>query len=256
MIITNLYLLPIIVFATIPLTLFITYSISIKEEHVNPELPYISDTGTFPPESCIFGQFFNIAAFVLSICVYVRYLEVKYYPELSGSDVMINPKLNKVTFVLGQLSCLGLDLVANFQETNAGFMHMIGANLLFLVGTTHFVLQVLISKKMPELVSRNLVVIRAVLLTICVVSTFITIPTIYIAMHEYKGPKYAWIKKWTPEDGGYEMHLLSAAAEWILCLTYCLLILTFAPEFYNLELLEPVIRYKRRKISMHTKSQH
>ena len=75
--------------------------------------------------------------------MYIRFLEVQHYPELSGTGVVISPKLNRVTFILGELSCLGLDLVANFQETTVGFMHMIGANLLFLAGTAYFILQVL-----------------------------------------------------------------------------------------------------------------
>ncbi|KAJ9583728.1 hypothetical protein L9F63_021927 [Diploptera punctata] len=254
MVLTKLYFLPVVIFVTIPTTFLITYSVSVWDGHVNPELPYISDTGTFSPESCIFGQFLNIAAFVLSICVYLRYLEVKHYPELSGSGLAISPKLNRATFILGQLSCLGLDLVANFQETNVPAMHMVGANLLFVIGTIHFLLQVYISRKMPELVPKNLVVIRAVLVLICAVTTLITVPTTLLAIYEYKGPKDDRIKKWTPEDGGYDLHLVSAAAEWILTLAYCLLILTFAPEFYNLELVEPIIRYKRRKTS--TKTQY
>jgi len=30
--------------------------------HVAPDWPYISDTGTIPPESCIFGQFLTFDA--------------------------------------------------------------------------------------------------------------------------------------------------------------------------------------------------
>ena len=65
----------------------------------------------------------------------------------------------------------------------------------------------------------------------------------------FTGPKDERIKKWEPDDGGYEMHLISAATEWILSLAYSMLILTFSPEFYNLELVPPTIRYKRIMLS-------
>lgn len=40
------------------------YTIAVLNEHVDPAFPYISDTGSYSPESCIFGQLVNIAAFI------------------------------------------------------------------------------------------------------------------------------------------------------------------------------------------------
>lgn len=40
------------------------YIIAVYNEHVEPGFPYISETGSFSPESCIFGQFLNVAAFI------------------------------------------------------------------------------------------------------------------------------------------------------------------------------------------------
>jgi hypothetical protein len=41
--------------------LFIEYSYiaSIVQNHVGPDVPYISDAATYSPESCIFGQLIN-----------------------------------------------------------------------------------------------------------------------------------------------------------------------------------------------------
>jgi hypothetical protein len=50
--------------------------------------------------------------------------------------------------------------------------------------------------------------------------------------------------KWRPDDGGWELHLASTISEWVLCITYCVLVLSFVPEFYNLELEAPVIKFK------------
>ena len=35
--------------------------------------------GTKPPESCIFGQFLNIGAFLLCVIFYIRYKQVNDY---------------------------------------------------------------------------------------------------------------------------------------------------------------------------------
>lgn len=43
---------------------FYRYSIAVLLGHTAPEFPYISDTGTQSPESCIFGQALNLGAFL------------------------------------------------------------------------------------------------------------------------------------------------------------------------------------------------
>jgi hypothetical protein len=53
----------------------------------------------------------------------------------------------------------------------------------------------------------------------------------------------SFTQKWRPDDGGWELHLASTISEWVLCITYCVLVLSFVPEFYNLELEAPVIRF-------------
>ncbi|EDM17009.1 rCG48683, isoform CRA_a [Rattus norvegicus] len=42
----------------------ISYVVAVLSGHVNPFLPYISDTGTTPPESGIFGFMINFSAFL------------------------------------------------------------------------------------------------------------------------------------------------------------------------------------------------
>jgi hypothetical protein len=50
-------------------------------------------------------------------------------------------------------------------------------------------------------------------------------------------------QKWEPHDDGWELHLASTISEWVLCIAYCALVLSFVPEFHNLELEAPVIRF-------------
>ncbi|KAH8853122.1 DNA damage-regulated autophagy modulator protein 2 [Schistosoma japonicum] len=48
-------------------TVLMTYLISVNRGHVNAELPFISSTGAYPPESCIFGEGLNLAAFLINV---------------------------------------------------------------------------------------------------------------------------------------------------------------------------------------------
>ncbi|XP_052697016.1 uncharacterized protein LOC128175432 [Crassostrea angulata] len=47
------------------------YIIAVSDHDVYPFFPYVSDTGTLPPESCVFGQFLNIAALLRIVTVIV-----------------------------------------------------------------------------------------------------------------------------------------------------------------------------------------
>lgn len=42
--------------------IFVSYGISIHNNHTDKWLPFISDTGNLSPESCIFGQLLNLSA--------------------------------------------------------------------------------------------------------------------------------------------------------------------------------------------------
>ncbi|KDR23378.1 DNA damage-regulated autophagy modulator protein 2, partial [Zootermopsis nevadensis] len=222
------------------------YTIAVLNEHVDPAFPYISDTGSYSPESCIFGQLVNIAAFIIAICVYIKYLEVKNFQQTITSKGGISHRFNKVTSAFGLLSCIGMDIVANFQESNVIVVHLLGAILCFGAGTIYFSLQLWISYKVPGLTSKRLLLTRAILVGICILTTISTVVTATLALSEYRGSTNN-PQKWNPEDGGWELHLVSTISEWILVITYCILILSFVPEFYDLEFEAPVITFKNKR---------
>ncbi|KAM6220045.1 DNA damage-regulated autophagy modulator protein 2 isoform 3-T3 [Rhynchocyon petersi] len=88
-----------------------SYITAITLHHVDPALPYISDTGTIAPEKCVFGVMLNVTAVLSVATMYVRYKQVH---ALSPEERRII-RLNKAGLILGLLSCLGLSIVANFQ---------------------------------------------------------------------------------------------------------------------------------------------
>jgi DNA damage-regulated autophagy modulator protein 2 len=57
----------------LPIAFISTYLVAVFFSHVEPGFPYISDTGTLPPESCIFGQFLAIGSFISNLFVLFRF---------------------------------------------------------------------------------------------------------------------------------------------------------------------------------------
>ncbi|XP_043356631.1 DNA damage-regulated autophagy modulator protein 2 isoform X2 [Dermochelys coriacea] len=89
-----------------------SYITAILLHHIDPLVPYISDTGTIPPERCLFGIMLNISTFLGIATVYVRYKQVY---ALSPGEPKI-ARLNKAGFILGMISSFGLCIIANFQS--------------------------------------------------------------------------------------------------------------------------------------------
>ncbi|XP_052697001.1 DNA damage-regulated autophagy modulator protein 2-like [Crassostrea angulata] len=79
----RLHLFPLFIVIYVPVSFCITYIIAVANKHVEPGFPYISDTGTLPPESCVFGQLLNIGAVVgkLLIDLYIVIYQVQSVNE-------------------------------------------------------------------------------------------------------------------------------------------------------------------------------
>ncbi|EDM09593.1 rCG64382 [Rattus norvegicus] len=115
-------------------------------------LPYISDTGTMPPERCLFGVTLNIAGILGIATIYVRYKQV--HPLNPEENLII--KLNKAVLVLGILSCLGRSLVANFQKSALFIVHVCGAVLALSMGSFYMFVQTILSYQMqPKIHSKQ-----------------------------------------------------------------------------------------------------
>nr|XP_031827325.1 DNA damage-regulated autophagy modulator protein 2-like isoform X2 [Nomia melanderi] len=224
----KLHVLPLSLFILIPVTFLITYTISVQWDHVVPGFPYISETGTLSPESCIFAQFLNIATLLLACCVYIRHRQVSQWQLERGSD-LVSKKIVVVTAWCGALACFGLDILANFQEARVVAAHMIGAMTCFTAGTVYFCLQTYLSHKMVPAVNGPVIVyVRAGLSMLTLILTVATIVPGYISMLEF-------------QDGGWGWHVASAISEWALAIVYCAFLVTFVPEFRLINFEDPVV---------------
>ncbi|XP_030070906.1 DNA damage-regulated autophagy modulator protein 1 isoform X3 [Microcaecilia unicolor] len=91
----------------------LSYVIAVLSGHVNPLVPYISDTGTNPPESGVFGFMISITAFLGAVTMYAKYKILEKQNEVSR---FMNPLSNVASLTTGLMGCTGMGIVATFQD--------------------------------------------------------------------------------------------------------------------------------------------
>ncbi|XP_007893564.1 DNA damage-regulated autophagy modulator protein 1 [Callorhinchus milii] len=199
----------------------ISYLIAVLTHHVAPLVPFISDTGTRIPERCVFGLMINISAFLGAATMYVRF---KFLKALNKDSNLIITRLNNAGLGFGIIGCIGMCIVANFQETDMRIIHDIGAFLSFIMGTVHLVLQTVITCKMrPHCHSRLVCCFR---LALSIISVASIIPMIVLYGLSYK--TNATMKQGTKI---HNFRTASAVFEWIVALSFNFFFLTYIREF-------------------------
>lgn len=115
------------------------YAIAVTNGSVNltERFPYISECGTYSPQSTIFSQICNICAFLGLWIVVVRFQQIRDYGD--------HGKANIASVVLGSFSCAGVSILGNFQQSVLGKVHLVGALLAFLMGVGYFWVQLFLT---------------------------------------------------------------------------------------------------------------
>ncbi|XP_077191212.1 DNA damage-regulated autophagy modulator protein 2 isoform X2 [Paroedura picta] len=206
-----------------------SYVTAVLLRHVDPLVPYISDTGTVPPERCLFGIMLNISALLGIATIYVRYKQV-FHLNPEESTIL---KLNKFGLVLGMVSCFGLCIIANFQKSTLIAMHVVGACLTFGVGTFYILVQTILSYKLPP-GNKVMFRIRLMVLLWCaasIASMFISSVMLYSARC---GLDLIQKMHWDPDDKGYSLHIMSTVSEWSLAFSFVSFFLTYIRDFQKI----------------------
>jgi len=235
-----LFWFPLLSGTLLPATFLLCYGIARYLGHTAAETwPYISDTATIPPESCIFSQLVNIGTFFVAITIYIRYKQVGEY----CSSYQLPSRLailNTLTLGVGWGGTLGLSLLANFQETEVKVIHLTGLYLCFGLGLLWMWGQVHSTVSLYPLCSSLLLVTSRLLLALTFTLTFITMLVAgQIASHYHHDGQDP--SKWTPGDSGWRWHVLSTGSEWVMALSLDLTILSLVPEFTRISLQSPRI---------------
>lgn len=238
MVFTKAYVLPILFGFWLPVTIFITYTVSVLTDHVPLVLPYISDTGSWAPESCIFGILLTLGALIMFTIMYIRYKQVEYLQEKNEFSKIFN-RLNYWSFYVGVISVFGGLIVANFQVGLIFFVHIMGAGICFGFGTLYQILQVIIAFKLYPIIGKKSINICRIFLTaVSTISLTVTCISGLVAYAKFRGED---VTNWGPEDGGYEFHFVSAVGEYVLTISTVFNIMSLAEEFKNVEMHPPKI---------------
>ncbi|XP_054641764.1 DNA damage-regulated autophagy modulator protein 2-like isoform X1 [Dunckerocampus dactyliophorus] len=210
------------------------YVTAVLLRHVDPLVPYISDTGTMAPERCVFGIMLDVSAFLGMATVYVRYKQVEALTD--NSELRLH-RLNRFGLLLGVLSSLGMCVVANFQKTTLFSVHLLGAVLTFGVGALYILVQTLLSHYMqPHVHSRSVFVVRFAigLWTLSsIISMFVSSVIMYSSL---PGVDVAHKLHWTPGETGYTAHIISTVCEWSLAFSFISFFLTYIQDFQKINL--------------------
>lgn len=236
---SKLHWYPVFLVLYLPVSFIITYTIAVGYGHVEAGFPYISDTGTLPPESCVFGQLLNIGAVFAAFTMYVRYRQI-YEHCKDNTEVRRVVTVNKVAFGLGLVTALGVSLVGNFQETNILVVHLFGAFLAFGIGGIYCYIQTWISYKLPDMPGTSKFS-RTTRLILCIadISLIITLVVASNLASKHAPPDHENRMKWGPSDPGYAEHLVSTIAEWLMAIVTVAYFLTFTKEFTKFRLNAP-----------------
>ncbi|MEQ2301965.1 hypothetical protein AMECASPLE_001602 [Ameca splendens] len=210
------------------------YITAVVLRHVDPLLPYISDTGTMAPERCVFGIMLDVSSFLGIATVYVRYKQVDGLIDDYETKLQ---RLNLLGLVLGWTSSFGMCVVANFQKTTIFSMHLVGAVLTFGVGALYILFQTVISHFMQPLIHSKTtyrVRIGIGLWTLgSIISMFISSVIMYSSLPGVDVPRKL---HWIPGEPGYVAHIVSTVSEWSLAFSFISFFLTYIRDFQKINL--------------------
>jgi len=234
-----LYIYPLLSGFLLPLAFLLSYTIAVSLGHAELGWPYISDTATKPPESCIFSQLVNVGALLLAITFYVRYKQVAEYCSSYQVPRRL-AALNGCCLVAGWGGALGLSLFANFQETEVSLIHWLGFYLCFFLGLAWTWGSVLASYSLYPLATAKWLLVTRLILA-CIYSVTLTVMLVAgaVAREQFHGKDNT---KWMPGDGGWYWHCASTGSEWLMAFSLDLTILSLVPEFRRIGLDSPRIR--------------
>uniref|UniRef100_A0A915DAJ7 DNA damage-regulated autophagy modulator protein 2 n=1 Tax=Ditylenchus dipsaci TaxID=166011 RepID=A0A915DAJ7_9BILA len=242
----------------------ISYPLAVAFNHVTPLVPYISDAGSFAPESCIFGQLLNMAALFLALTIYLRHRQIVefYWHKLKQEGRW------------RRMSCLILWIgySSAFGEYNVLYIHYAGAFLAFGFGLAYAWAQTVLTYQMcPKLAEPIVYHCR---LSLCIFSSVFFATTIVCgpilgappsppnglnessdnmaSFHDKRtvtnGPNNSATNScitpylWTKREPNYGYHVIGTTSEWLLAICFQLYILSFAIELRHAYCHAPKLR--------------
>ncbi|GMS81667.1 hypothetical protein PENTCL1PPCAC_3842 [Pristionchus entomophagus] len=230
-------------------SIFVPYFVAVHNGHVPAVLPFISDSGCFPPEKCIFSLLFNLTAFFLAISIYLRHRQIL---EFYGSQLRRRWKRASFNLMLiGVLGAFTISAVASFSATENMLFHLISAVAIFQLINIYIWGQVFLSFKLVPSISapvHNWT--RFTLALLSTLSFFLLEIAFYTKLFLPKGYEIPPIPSpYAPEfyerDSPYWLrHTVLAASEWSMVIFYFLFILSMSVDLRDTYVRAPRVYFK------------
>ncbi|KAJ7356177.1 autophagy modulator [Desmophyllum pertusum] len=243
----SIHLSPVLWPLLICITIFTPYIIAVSLNHVSPFLPSISKSAAFEPEGSIFGILMTLVAFYGLMMMFSRYLQLDAAVQGDLKGVLQKvAKLNKVALPFGVSCLLGVVVVGNFQSSlheeslvmgkvkkgsSLGKIHDAGTAFLLVCGILYYWLQTAISYHTVK-VGFNSKCVFTYRLVLSGIMTFTGVGYPFFKWFSYTKFNGS-VEYWSPGDGGYILHVVNCAGEWVACLSLALYAVSFYKEFQN-----------------------
>ncbi|CAD5235414.1 unnamed protein product [Bursaphelenchus xylophilus] len=231
----KVWVIPLFTFIFSLAAFLVSYVMAASLGHVSTFWPYISDSGAFPPESCVFGQLLNMAALFLAITVYLRHRQIVEFYWHRFKQVGRWRNVSCGLLWLGYTSAFGVSMVANFQENHVIYVHYAGALLAFGCGLIYTWAQTVFSYMMNPKLARPIV--SHARLVLCLLSSVFFVSMVVFGPILGRQPKSAdeldgqeGFYKWSGHEPNYVEHMIGTCSEWLLAICFQMYILSFAIE--------------------------
>ncbi|XP_059204433.1 modulator of macroautophagy TMEM150B [Centropristis striata] len=183
------------------------FAVSVTNGSVNltEGFPYISQCGTYNPQSCLFSQICNVCSVLALWVVVIRFQQVRDFGD--------HGKVNIASILLGFISSVGISLLGNFQQSVSKSIHLLGAMLAFFVGLAYFWVQLFLTYRGQP--SQDRCWVGPARATCCVLCTILVIAMTVLSNTGFRSE--------------------AAVCEWALVMFFFCLFGLFAAEFRHID---------------------
>ena len=147
-----------------------------RGDHLVHSVPFISDTGNYPPEASIFTILFSLGALLVAIIVLIRQkiFEIMCQSQNGSTKCCFSSstkdrikQLSQCSLISGLLTVVGLIVIGNFRSSEMNSMHNLGTYITCIFGTLDIILQSQIAFKTG---SKKIAIIRLIIVSIIIPS--------------------------------------------------------------------------------------
>lgn len=243
-----IWLWPLTFAISIPVFCFTFYSYAAVNNHLEPILNFVSDSGSYERSAGLFAQCLDLSAFFFFISVWARYKQLKHYLQVKipkmimsndgqlkyeiGSIRKTLDRLNRINYVSLLLSFVAIfcmTMVGNFRCNEFFLLHAIGGILLFYLWPVYTGCMIYMNHHLYrtfKIESPPLTLILGFIIQL--VSLVFMFIFNAMAMVQFGWNRFFTEQErlhWTSDEPGYWFHVIGTGSEWVLLISFAVTLL-------------------------------